>query len=162
MVTVCVTCVIKHTLFISSTGASIPPRTTTSAPSLPFPSPSSPSVLSPSLCPSTFLFFLPPPLPPLLRSRSPPFIAAKRPTNPAMGLEERCELPQWVSGESPSLPFLFPSSHLSSISPSLCPSTFLLLPPLLSLPPLLFRSRSHPFLAAKQPPNPARESEGAL
>ena len=84
-------------------GASIPPRTTTSAsaPSFPFPSLSSPFLVSPSLCPSTFFPLPLPQLPPLLRSRFPPFLAAKRPLNPARGLGERCKLPQCVSGQRP-------------------------------------------------------------
>ena len=84
-------------------GASITPRTTTSAsaPSFPFPSLSSPFLVSPSLCPSTFFPLPLPQLPPLLRSRFPPFLAAKRPLNPARGLGERCKLPQCVSGQRP-------------------------------------------------------------
>ena len=202
MVTVCVTCVIKHTLFISSTGASIPPRTTTSAPSLPFPSPSSPSVLSPSSVPllsffsfpllslrfsvpvllhslprsgpqiqlgvwrsavsspsgfranpHPFLFSSLPPISPRsplpsvpllsfyslpsslsLRFSSVPVLIPSLPrSSPQIqlgSLRERCELPQWVTGQIP-LPFLSPSSP-SILSPFLCPSTFLLLPPPLS------------------------------
>ena len=62
--------------------------------------------------------------------------------------------PSGLRGRSPSLFSPLPphlSSPLSSV-PLLSFSS-----PLLSLPTLL-RSRSHPFLAAKQPPNPARES----